>query len=119
MDIVVRPDAQAAAALAARLIGVRVRAEPAEMHAGGLSFRSCTTFNLDEYVGLSATDPNSYRATMNRLLFDRIDVVRERTHVPDGMAADLVAEAARSQLRDGALPQAPLGPAAPDPRSLE
>ncbi len=114
MEIVVRSDAEAAADLAARIVGARVSDDPAitlglatgrtmervydrlaAMHRDGLSFAGCTTFNLDEYVGLAPNDPNSYRAAMDRLLFGRIDINRAKTHVPDGCAADLVVEARR------------------------
>lgn len=60
-----------------------------------LSFRSVTTFNLDEYVGLIPSHLNSYRATMNRLLFDHIDIDLSHTNLPNGLAADLEAEVNR------------------------
>jgi glucosamine-6-phosphate deaminase len=63
--------------------------------AGRVSFAAATSFNLDEYVGLAADDPASYRATMRRMLFDLVDIDPRRTHLPDGMAADPAAEAAR------------------------
>ncbi len=52
--------------------------------AGDLSFRAATTFNLDEYLGLDATHPQSYRHYMNRHLFAHIDIDPQRTHVPAG-----------------------------------
>ncbi|HTN77236.1 MAG TPA: glucosamine-6-phosphate deaminase [Pirellulaceae bacterium] len=54
----------------------------------GLSFAQATTFNLDEYVGLPPEHPQSYRHFMQTNLFDQIDVAKERTHVPDGLARD-------------------------------
>jgi glucosamine-6-phosphate deaminase len=57
-------------------------------HAGRISFAHATTFNLDEYVGLPPRHSGSYRATMHRLLFNHVDIIPSRTHVPDGMAAD-------------------------------
>ncbi len=57
--------------------------------AGEISFQSVTTFNLDEYVGLSSSDPRSYHAYMQEHLFDHIDIARENTHLPDGCAEDL------------------------------
>jgi len=51
-----------------------------------LDFSKCTTFNLDEYIGVAPENPISYRATMQRLLFDHINVRPKATHVPDGMA---------------------------------
>jgi glucosamine-6-phosphate deaminase len=50
--------------------------------AGALSFRAATTFNLDEYLGLDATHPQSYRHYMDRNLFAHIDIDASRTHVP-------------------------------------
>ncbi|MBI4785347.1 MAG: glucosamine-6-phosphate deaminase [Oscillatoriophycideae cyanobacterium NC_groundwater_1537_Pr4_S-0.65um_50_18] len=61
----------------------------------GLSLRCATTFNLDEYVGLASTHPASYRATMQRLLFEHTDINLDRTHLPDGMALNPEQEAAR------------------------
>lgn len=57
-------------------------------HGGRVSFSRATTFNLDEYVGIPPGHPGSYRATMNRLFFDHVDIELSRTHVPDGMAAN-------------------------------
>ncbi|WP_150269661.1 glucosamine-6-phosphate deaminase [Paenibacillus tepidiphilus] len=65
----------------------------AEMHRKGMvSFAKATTFNLDEYVGLPADHPQSYRSFMNEHLFRHIDIGLSRTHVPRGDAADLAAE---------------------------
>lgn len=63
--------------------------------AGKVSFQQVTTFNLDEYLGLPASHPGSYRSTMDRLLFDHIDIDPSRTFLPDGCAADPLAECAR------------------------
>jgi glucosamine-6-phosphate deaminase len=54
--------------------------------AGRCSFAKASSFNLDEYVGLPPEHDGSYRSTMNRLLFDHVDMDHTRTHVPDGMA---------------------------------
>ena len=56
--------------------------------AGELDFSTITTFNLDEYVGLSPTDANSYRYFMHENLFSKINVPPEKTNVPDGRALD-------------------------------
>lgn len=61
---------------------------------GFLSFEETTTFNLDEYVGLSAEHDQSYRYFMQNKLFDHVDIVSENTHVPNGMASDLALECA-------------------------
>lgn len=50
---------------------------------GRISFREVTTFNLDEYIGLSADDPQSYRHFMQRELFDHIDIDPGSTFLPE------------------------------------
>ena len=67
-----------------------------EFHlAGDLDFSNVTTFNLDEYVGLGSDHPCSFHAFMDRELFDRVNINRQRTHIPSGTACDPDAEAAR------------------------
>lgn len=74
--------------------------ELVRMHRGeGLDFSQVTTFNLDEYLGLGADHPQSYRAFMQQHLFDHLNVRRERTHVPDGLATDLQAHAREYETR--------------------
>lgn len=62
---------------------------------GKVSYKEVKTVNLDEYVGLPPTHPQSYRWFMKTNLFDKIDVLPENTHVPNGCAADLAAECKR------------------------
>lgn len=62
---------------------------------GLVSFKSVTTFNLDEYVGIPVDHPESYHAYMRKHLFDHVDVTVERTHIPNGNAPDLEQECAR------------------------
>ncbi|REK18184.1 MAG: glucosamine-6-phosphate deaminase [Planctomycetota bacterium] len=57
----------------------------------GLDFSRIVTFNLDEYVGLSSSHPQSYRYFMQQNLFDHINVDARDTHVPDGRALDFEA----------------------------
>ncbi|MEN2467457.1 glucosamine-6-phosphate deaminase [Ornithinibacillus sp. FSL M8-0202] len=57
-----------------------------------VSFQDVTTFNLDEYVGLTANHPNSYRYYMNEKLFQHIDITIENTYIPNGSAEDLEKE---------------------------
>lgn len=56
--------------------------------AGSVSFKQASTYNLDEYIGLPADHPESYRRFMDEKLFNRIDILPENTHVPSGYAAD-------------------------------
>lgn len=115
MEILIRPTAEHAARLAARLVADRLRAKPdlvlgcatgrtmeriyAELvrahREGGLSFAGCRTFNLDEYVGLAPDDPRSYHAYMKAHLFGHVDIDLRNTSLPDGTAADLGVEARR------------------------
>jgi glucosamine-6-phosphate deaminase len=48
------------------------------------SYKDVTSFNLDEYIGLSGDDPNSYRYFMDHHLFDHLDINKSNTHVPQG-----------------------------------
>lgn len=67
----------------------------AEFHRQGLSFSHVTTFNLDEYVGLPATARESYHAFMEQHLFQFLDIPSSHRHIPNGLAADLLAECRR------------------------
>ncbi|MCR9122358.1 MAG: glucosamine-6-phosphate deaminase [Phyllobacteriaceae bacterium] len=67
----------------------------ARFRAGAISFSGATTFNLDEYVGLSPDHAQSYRQTMRRLLFDHVDIDADACHLPRGDASDPDAEALR------------------------
>ncbi len=63
--------------------------ELAKMNAAGeISFKDVTSYNLDEYYPLAPTHDQSYRYFMNKNLFDKVDIDKEKTHVPDGLAED-------------------------------
>jgi len=115
MEVIIRPDEQAAAELVAAIIAKELTARP-QLVLGlatgatmervydelvrrhreeGLDFSLCRTFNLDEYIGLPPDDPRSYRSYMNRQLFSRVNIDLRNTHLPDGMAQDLQAECRR------------------------
>jgi glucosamine-6-phosphate deaminase len=53
------------------------------------------TFNLDEFVGLGAGDSGSYRSYMQAELFDQLRLTSGNIEMPNGRAANLVAECAR------------------------
>ncbi len=57
--------------------------------AGRIDFSEVTTVNLDEYVGLDVSNENSYRSFMDRNLFDRVNIRKENTFLPDGNAKDV------------------------------
>ena len=75
---------------------VRLYARLREAHAEGrVDFAHATSFNLDEFVGLPAAHPASYRSFMERHLFGAVNLPRRRIHFLDGMARDLDAECRR------------------------
>ncbi len=53
--------------------------------AGKADFSKTRSVNLDEYVGLSPEHPQSYRASMNRWLFDHINIDKKNTVVASGL----------------------------------
>lgn len=63
--------------------------------AGRVDLSRVRTFNLDEFVGLGAHDPRSYRAFMQAHLFGPAGIPPARVHFLDGLAADLEAECVR------------------------
>ncbi len=55
---------------------------------GRVSFKNASSFNLDEYLGLTGSHPQSYRYFMNQQLFDHVDIDKTQTAVPPGDAED-------------------------------
>ena len=112
MEVIIQPNPEAAAALVARIVAPDLRANPhlvLGLATGGtmervyrqlvtmhreehLDFSLCSTFNLDEYVGLLPSDPNSYRHYMEHHLFRHVNIDIRNTHLPNGMANDLEGE---------------------------
>ncbi|MDR1753468.1 MAG: glucosamine-6-phosphate deaminase [Eubacterium sp.] len=67
-----------------------------ELHKNGrLDFRSIKSVNLDEYVGLDPANDQSYRYFMDKHLFDRINIDKAKTNVPNGLATDIISECER------------------------
>lgn len=108
MDVVIRPTTDEACQLTARLLTDSIAAKPesviglatgrtmervyAMAAETGVDWSDVTTFNLDEYIGLSPDDPHSYRHYMEEHLFSKVNVKRENTHLPNGAAPDIDAE---------------------------
>ena len=65
------------------------------LHANGLDLSSVTTFNLDEFLGIPASHPGSYRSFMEAHLFGHVNVRPEGRHFLNGTAPDPEAECAR------------------------
>lgn len=61
----------------------------------GTSYEKITTINLDEYIGLPSSDPNSYRYFMNSELFNHLNIPLENTNLPNGTADDINQECLR------------------------
>lgn len=59
---------------------------------GDIDFSGVTTVNLDEYVGLSGENTQSYRYFMNHNFFEHINIDLANTFVPNGLAEDLAEE---------------------------
>jgi glucosamine-6-phosphate deaminase len=103
MEVVILPTARdvgiAAAAIIARLVAAKPDAvlglatgasvKPVYNELKGLDFSCVTTFNLDEYVGLSPSHPASFHAFMDAHLFSRVNLDRTRTHFPPTLGEDL------------------------------
>jgi glucosamine-6-phosphate deaminase len=112
MEVIICSSAERASILVARLISDAIKQKPASvlglatgrtpelvykrlcaLHlAEQLDFSEVTTFNLDEYIGIPASHPQSYRSTMQRELFDHINIKPSKTFLPNGMGTDLEAE---------------------------
>ena len=115
MEVIIQPTEAAAASLVARIVAHDLRANPhlvlglatgktmenvyrhlVRLHKEEkLDFSLCSTFNLDEYVGLFPSDPNSYRHYMEHHLFRHVNVDIRNTHLPNGLASDLDEECRR------------------------
>ncbi|MCL2319121.1 MAG: glucosamine-6-phosphate deaminase [Treponema sp.] len=57
-----------------------------------ISFANVISYNMDEYLGLPADHPQSYKRFMKDNFFSGIDIKPENAHVLDGMAKDPEAE---------------------------
>lgn len=60
--------------------------------AGIVDFSEASTFNLDEYCGLSKDNPQSYHHYMVKNLFSHVNFDISRINIPDGMAIDVQKE---------------------------
>jgi glucosamine-6-phosphate deaminase len=111
MEIIIQPDKQAASQIGARIVaklmktkydcvlGLATGSTPLHLYKElirmhkkeNLDFERVTTFNLDEYVGLSEHHPASYNRYMWLNLFDHINIPKHQVHIPDGEAPDIPA----------------------------
>lgn len=109
MEVIIKPNAPAVAALAAKLVAQQIRKKPnsvlglatgstplplyqelIRMHREEkLSFKRVTTFNLDEYIGLGPDHPCSYHYFMMENLFNHLNIPKKQIHIPDGLTKDV------------------------------
>lgn len=66
----------------------------AQVREHGLDCTGLSAFALDEYVGLPANHPQSYRSVLEKEVVRPLAMRPERVHVPDGAAADVAAACA-------------------------
>lgn len=57
-----------------------------DYEAGEVKFNKAKTVNLDEYRGMPADSPQSYRSYMDHWFFDRTDIDKANTYVASGTA---------------------------------
>ncbi len=62
---------------------------------GDLDFSRSRTINLDEYVGLSADNDQSYAFFMRKNLFSQVNIDPANTHLPNGLNEDTANECQR------------------------
>ncbi|USH03351.1 glucosamine-6-phosphate deaminase [Grimontia kaedaensis] len=62
---------------------------------GEVSFKHVVTFNMDEYCGIPADHPESYRSFMYNNFFNHIDIEEENINLLNGNAEDHFAECQR------------------------
>ena len=62
---------------------------------GIVSFQNVVTFNMDEYVGLTPDNDQSYHYYMFSNFFNHIDIKKENINILNGMAEDYEAECQR------------------------
>jgi glucosamine-6-phosphate deaminase len=118
VEVIIQPTAEAATAIAAQFVAQLLREKPGavlglptgstplplyrELARMKLDWRGVTTFNLDEYVGLSPQHPASYHSFMHENLFRHINIAKKNIHIPDGMTGDIPALCKKyeQQIRD-------------------
>lgn len=81
----------------AKTLGLATGSSPVELYQeivdSQLDFSQMTSVNLDEYVGLSPENPQSYHYFMNQHLFQYKPF--KRSYLPDGEAEDIQKECGR------------------------
>ena len=61
-----------------------------QLHKEGIiSFKNVVTFNMDEYLGLAPTHPQSYHYFMDEYFFNHVDIDRKNVNILDGLTTDM------------------------------
>ena len=104
MLVILKRDSEDISRQAAQLVATAVRKKPelvlglatggtmvgvyehlVQLHKEGtIDFSRVVTFNLDEYLGLAATHPQSFQHFMQEHFFSRVNVNPKNIHIPDG-----------------------------------
>ena len=104
MLVVIKKDYEEVSSEAARIIAGAVRSKPtivlglatgstplrlykeliALHRTGDLDFSQATSFNLDEYLGLPASHPQSFHFFMKQNFFSHVNLSSANVHIPDG-----------------------------------
>jgi glucosamine-6-phosphate deaminase len=100
VEALVRARPSAVLGLATGSSPVPAYAELVARHRAGAgpSYAGVTVFVLDEYVGLPPGHPQSYRATIARVLTDDLGLAADRVHGPDPTDVPTAGEAYEAEL---------------------
>lgn len=108
MLVVIHPDREQASQQAAKIVADQIRRKPnsvlglstgntplamyselIRMHRDeGLDLSNATTFNLDEYFGITHEHPQSFYRHIHENFLDHVDIRPENSHIPDGSSSD-------------------------------
>jgi glucosamine-6-phosphate deaminase len=119
MRVIIKDDASAVAQWAAEYVAFRINefrptpkkpfvlglptgSTPLGMYAnlikmcqkGRVSFENVVTFNMDEYIGLAPSHPQSYHYFMWQNFFKDIDIKPQNVHILDGLTKNYAKECA-------------------------
>src|SRR3982751_4470352 len=109
MLVIIHPSEETASIQAAKIVADQIRRKPdsvlglstgntplatytelIRMHRDeGLDFSEVTTFNLDEYLGISREHPQSFYSQIHKNFLDHVNVRSDRAHIPDGTSTDI------------------------------
>jgi glucosamine-6-phosphate deaminase len=108
MEVIVQPDYEQMSKVAAQIVVEILNAKPnavlgmatgstplglyqelVRLHREGqLDFSRVTTFNLDEYVGLSTSHPQSYHYFMREQFFQHVNIPPQNINIPSGTTSN-------------------------------